>query len=392
MDMIQADNEAELAEIIRAGRSFELKGGGSKLGLGQGVQAEQQLSLAGLRGVTLYEPAELVMSARAATPLAEIEALLQQNGQALAFEPPDYRHLWGGGGLHQTIGGIVATNLAGPRRIAAGSVRDHVLGLRAVNGRGEIFRAGGRVVKNVTGYDLCKLLTGSYGSMAAFTEITFKILPAPESEETIAISGLGAAEAVPIMNRALGSAAAISGAAWLPADDSVTALRLEGFAASVKARAEKLLALLPGDLSLTRWSGQTSRSWWQKIRDLEPFAPRQDAAIWRISVAATEAPALLRRFEALPGFQPYLDWGGALLWLALDCGDDAQAGAVRAMLPPGAQAMLLRAPDPVRARVAIFQPQPKFQAQIEEKLRLSFDPERKLNPGRMTPPRQDLPC
>lgn len=386
MTIIEADSEESVADIIKQGDSLEIAGSGSKLALGRPVTARSRLSLRGLAGITLYEPAELVMSARAATPLAEIEAALAENHQALAFEPPDLSRLLGTTANHQTIGGIVATNLSGPRRCVAGGVRDHVLGLRAVNGRGEIFRAGGRVVKNVTGYDLCKLLTGSYGTLAVFTEITLKVLPAPETEESLVLAGLDDKAAVAVMCQAMGSSAGISGAAWVPQQDAppLTVLRLEGFGPSVEARRQRLLISLSGHPPADLWTDEKSRSFWRDVRDVIPMAGQPDRAIWKISLTAPQAPALLRKFAALPGSQAFLDWGGALLWLSLPCGADAQAGKIRALLPDGAHAMLMVAPDAIRAEQPVFQPQPPAQMAIENRIRQSFDPDRRLNPGRMS--------
>jgi len=381
LNIIEADNEEAVAEIVKQGRTLEIIGGGSKLGLGRPVSAAHRLSLSPIKGVTLYEPAELVMSVKAATPLGEIEEILAEKNQALAFEPPNLSRLLGGTANHQTIGGVIATNLAGPRRCVAGSARDHVLGLRAVNGRGEIFSAGGKVVKNVTGYDLCKLLTGSYGTMAVFTELTVKVLPAAETEESLAIAGLDAPHAVAAMCQAMGSSAGISGAAYVPG--SYTVLRLEGFGPSVEARRQRLRVALAnmGDISL--WDAEQSRSWWRDLRDVAPLAGMADCAIWKISLAATQAPDLLAQLKLVHGTRAFLDWGGALMWLAIPCGEDAQAGLVRSLLPDGAHAMLVVAPEAVRASQPVFQPLPAAQAAVEERVRRSFDPDRLLNPGRM---------
>ena len=382
MDFLEADSEESVADLIKQGQPVEIIGGGSKLGLGCPVKAPRALSLAGIKGVTFYEPAELVMSVKAATPLAEIESLLAAEKQALAFEPPNLSRLLGVTSNHQTIGGVVATNLAGPRRCVAGSARDHVLGLRAVNGRGEIFSAGGRVVKNVTGYDLCKLLTGSFGTMAVFTELTVKVLPAAETEESLVIENLNAQSAVAVMCQAMGSSAGISGAAYVPLPEggSLTVLRLEGFGPSVASRRQRLLVAV-GDAHL--WEEGRSNSWWRDLRDVAPLAGAGGQAVWKISLAATQAPSLITQLKLVPGSRYFLDWGGALMWLSVPCGDDAQAALVRSLLPDGAHAMLVVAPDAVRASQPVFHPLPLAQAAVEEKVRRSFDPERLLNPGRM---------
>ncbi len=182
------------------------------------VQAARTLSAAGLSGINLYAPKELIISAWAGTPLPEIEAALAEPGQHLIAEPPDLSGLLGATGKPQTLGGVVATNLSGPRRVAWGAMRDHVMGVRAVTGRAEVIHSGGRVLKNVTGLDLCKLLTGSHGTLGVITEITLKVLPAPEATGTLVLPGLDAAAGVAALSAALGSPFGVSGAAWLPAD------------------------------------------------------------------------------------------------------------------------------------------------------------------------------
>jgi glycolate oxidase FAD binding subunit len=384
-ELLRADSESAVADILKAGQPVEIAAGGTKLALGRPVEATRRLDVSALSGITLYEPAELVLTAKAGTPLAQIEATLAQHGQALPFEPPNLSRLLGAGDGGQTLGGIVATNLSGPRRISAGAVRDHVLGLRAVNGRGEIFRAGGRVVKNVTGYDLCKLLTGSFGTMAVFTELTLKVLPAAETEETVALSGLDAETAVAVMCQALGSSAALSGAAWAPGPDgeSLTCLRLEGFGPSVEARRQRMLALLAGRGEASVWPETASKTWWRDMRDVSALAGHSDRAVWKVSLPATETPALLRRLESLGDHRVLVDWGGALVWISLPCGSDAQVATLRGLMPAGAFAMLVTAPAEIRARQAVFQPRPAAQRALEQRVRESFDPEGLLNPGRM---------
>lgn len=385
MEILQADSEEAVADIIKSGQPVEIAGGGTKLQLGRPVQVTRRLDVSALSGITLYEPAELIMTVKAGTPLATVEAALAEQGQQLAFEPPDLAALLGSAPGGQTIGGVVATNLSGPRRISAGAVRDHVLGMRAVNGRGEIFRAGGRVVKNVTGYDLCKLLTGSFGTMAVFTELTLKVLPAPETEETLTLPARDAAEAVTIMCQGLGSSAGLSGAACLPHESGswVTCLRLEGFAPSVAARRDRLLALLGRKAAL--WGDQHSKKLWGEVRGVEPLAGKAGRALWKISLRATHAPAFLEQVKSLGEHEAVLDWGGALIWLSLPCGEDAQASRLRALLPPDAYAMLMAAPAEIRSRQPVFQPRPGAQAAVEDRVRQSFDPDRLLNPGRMAP-------
>lgn len=399
-DIITADGEDDVVAAISAAndahRAVEIIGGGSKRALGRPVEAEQRLDLGGVKGITLYEPAELVLRARAATPLAEIEDALAANRQTLAFEPPDLSRLLGAPAGRQTIGGIVATNLAGPRRCTAGAVRDHVLGLRAVNGRGEAFKAGGRVVKNVTGYDLCKLLTGSFGTLAVFTEITLKVLPAAETEETLVLAGLTAGQAVALMAEALGRPIGPSAAAWLPGPlaertaapvqgMSMTAFRLEGYGPSVAARLRQLTEMLDSQIETSTLDEPTSRQWWRQIRDVQPLTGGTQRAVWTISVPPSQAPGVLERLSRLAGAEAFLDWAGARIWLALPCGADAGAPVIRNALPADGHATLIAAPDDIRRRQPVFHPLPAAVARMEAALRSQFDPNAVLNPGRMAP-------
>src|SRR6202171_5758347 len=268
-DTLKPRDAAAVEQAIRSaladGKALEIVGHGTKRAIGRAAQWDATLDLSALTGVTLYEPEELVLSARAGTPLVEIEALVAASKQELAFEPMGYGPLWATAAGAATIGGVLAANLSGPRRIKAGAARDHFLGLSAVSGRGETFKSGGRGVKNVTGYDLCKLIAGSWGTLAAMTEVTIKVLPGPETEETVLIRGLDPARAVAAMTGAMGSSCDVSGAAHLPAGgaacipageiagagSAVTALRLEGFSPSVAHRKRTLMALMKpfGDLA-----------------------------------------------------------------------------------------------------------------------------------------------
>ena len=220
-DALKARDAKDVEDAVRwalaEGKPLEIVGRGSKRTLGRPSQSDLTLDLSGLCGVTLYEPEELVLSAKAGTPLAEIEALVEQRGQQLAFEPMDYGPVLGGPRGAGSLGGALAANLSGPRRIKAGAARDHFLGFSAVSGRAETFKSGGRVVKNVTGYDLCKLLAGSFGTLAAMTEVTIKTLPRPETEATVLILGLDDVRANSAMSAAMASSCDVSGAAHLPA-------------------------------------------------------------------------------------------------------------------------------------------------------------------------------
>ena len=381
---------AELAAAV-AGSSgpLEIIGAGSKRGLGRPVNSGGLLDLSRLSGIILYEPEELVLTAAAGTPLAEIEQALAGRKQMLAFEPPDLGPLYGGPAGQGTLGGMLACNLAGPRRPKAGAARDHFLGALAVNGQGEIFKTGGRVVKNVTGYDLCKLLAGSFGTLAALVEVTMKVLPAPEHERTLAIGGLDDARAVSLMTRALGSAAEVSAAAHLPAgimpsligDGGATLLRLEGTAISITER----LALLRRELEEagTELEESASRESWQSLRDLRPFHGTEEA-LWRLSVPPAESASVMRAIAAsgLGPVRHFYDWGGGQIWLALPATGDAGAARIRGAVARG-HATLMRAPLPLRAAVDVFQPQEPALTTLARRVKESFDPAGRLNPGRM---------
>ena len=328
-----------------------------------------------------YDHAELVLTARPATTLAALSGVLAERGQCLAFEPPDFSGLYGTS--PGTLGGALAMGLAGPRRPAAGSARDHFLGFEAVNGSGEIFRAGGKVIKNVTGYDLPKLLAGSLGTLAVLTEVTIKVLPAPPRTATLAIEGLSVAEAVAAMTVALNSAAAVTGAAHLPhGDNPRTLLRLEGVEVSVVARVQQLSRLLA--LPVDILDDQASHALWAQVRNVVAFA-RPGEIVWRVSLPPSAAPALV---AALPAARALVDWGGGLVWLFLPPAENAHAPAVRAALagivaPADGHATLFRAPDDVRGVQSVFQPLDPGLALLSERVRQRFDPCGIFNPGRL---------
>jgi glycolate oxidase FAD binding subunit len=375
---------------------LEIVGHGSKRGIGRPVQVEHTLDLSKLSGVTLYEPAELVLSARACTPLAEIEALLAENGQQLAFEPMDYAALHGGEPGRGTIGGALAANISGPRRLKAGAARDHILGVHAVSGRGESFKSGGRVVKNVTGYDLSKGLAGSWGTLAIATDVTFKVLPAAETETTLAVRGLYDEQAVAAMALAMGSSAEVSSAAHLPypavgrvhggrfGSDAATLLRVEGFAPSVTARLAMLTELLKNAGPLEEISGENSRALWREVRDCAPFAGTDDRPVWRVSMAPSDAHVMVMALRRQTAVDVFYDWQGGLAWLRME-GGEAEAELVRAMVARhgGGHATLVRADAAIRAATPVFQPQPPALAALSARLKEQFDPKGILNPGRM---------
>lgn len=377
-----------IAAALTEEAPLEIVGQASKREIGRPVQAERTLDLSDLTGVTLYEPEELVLSAKAGTPLAEIETLLAENNQELLFEPADYGPLLGVEAGRGTIGGVLATNLSGPRRLKAGAARDHVLGVHAVSGRGEAFKSGGRVVKNVTGYDLSKGMAGSWGTLAVVTDCTFKVMPRAEDEATVTLSGLEPTTAVAAMAAAMGSACEISSAAWLDAgmesETPLTILRVEGFPQSVAYRADKLSGLLGDHGRAERLIGDESRALWRRLRDVMPFAGN-DAIVWRVSVAPTDGPAIVAAVRDAGG-RAFMDWAGGLVWAEMpgeleNGGERVVRGAVAGV--GAGHATLVRAPAPLRASVPVFHPQPEALAALSRRLKANFDPRGVLNPGRM---------
>jgi glycolate oxidase FAD binding subunit len=391
--------EDAISWALAQGKTLELIGGGSKRAIGRAAQWDATLDLSALSGITLYEPEELVLSAKAGTPLHEIEAVVAEKRQELAFEPMDYGPLLGGEAGAATIGGVIGSNLSGPRRIKSGAARDHFLGFSAVSGRGETFKSGGRVVKNVTGYDLCKLMAGSWGTLAAMIDVTIKTLPKAETEQTILVLGGDDAAAGKIMASAMASYGDVSAAAHLPAAiaadvaetasarGAVTALRLEGVAPSVTQRKSLLENLLAPFGALTSLEERPSRALWRAIRDVAPLAAkggRGDADVWRISTAPAYGTEIGRALADKAGAELLYDWAGGLVWAALPRSDDARASLVHATVAAaGGHATLIRAPAAVRAKVDVFMPEPAPLAALTQRVRKGFDPQGILNPGRM---------
>jgi glycolate oxidase FAD binding subunit len=387
-----------IGTALAAEEPVELVAGGTKRGLGRPLQTPHVVDLTRLSGIRDYAPNELVLTAGAATPLTAIDRALSVAGQMLAFEPPDWRGLLGAVHGSPTLGGIIACNLSGPRRIKAGAARDHFLGFTGVSGRAEVFKAGGKVVKNVTGYDLPKLMAGSYGTLAALAEVTVKVLPRPETAATILICGVTPDAAIGLMSAALGSPHEVSGAAYLPAATpraaplpaatGVVALRIEGPAPSVAFRRDALLRELAAGGEMGALGDGDTAGFWRDIGNVKPLAGLADRAVWRLSVApsrgAEVAQTIARRIDAVW----FLDWGGGLVWLAVVEPGDAGASVIRAALGGpeghgGGHATLVRGSPGLRAAVRVFEPQPRPLASLSRRVKESFDPRHILNPGRM---------
>lgn len=396
MNSIRADTAAAVADAVResydAGRTFEVVGSGSRRGYGRLVDADAVLDVSGLSGIVDYDPAELVLTARPGTGIAEITALVADSGQHLAFDPPDLAPLWGGAPGAGTLGGMLALGLGGPRRVSAGAPRDHFLGFAAVNGRGENFSAGGKVIKNVTGYDLPKLLAGSLGTLAVLTEVTIKVLPAPRAAITLTWFGLDDGAAIAAMTRALNSPLVLQAAAHVPAAcgacaghvRAVTSLHLAGNPVAVAANARNLADLM-GDIGPPETTGDGDR-FWHDLGGVERFT-RAGEIVWRVVLPPSTAAAFTAALDPSSDPRWLYDWGGGLVWVVLPDAADGHAAMLRGALAATAghdgHATLVRASDAVRRTVAPFQPLAPALAELSDRVRQRFDPGGVLNPGRI---------
>jgi len=406
VDILKVRDAKDVEQAVRGAiageQPLEIIGHGSKRMIGQPMATNALLDLSALNAVKSYEPNELIISVGTGAPLADVKSLIDSKNQQFAFEPVDTAPLLGtaAGG---TIGGMIGAGLAGPRRIQAGGARDHLLGAHAVSGFGDSFKAGGRVVKNVTGYDLCKLLAGSWGTLAVMTEVTLKVMPRPESERTLVLRGLDNVTANRAMTEALGSPFDVSGAAHVPNSafrdgagalgelgsprNAVTLLRLEGIMASAAHRAASLAKTLSSFGAVEILEDSVSAAIWSSVRDVEPFAARGALGVWpvwRIVCPPAMGGALGERLARDTGGDVIYDWGGGLIWAALPPKADAQAALVRPRVEAaGGHAMLVRASEEIRRNVDVFHPPKSGIAALNERVRMGFDPKSILNRGRM---------
>jgi glycolate oxidase FAD binding subunit len=407
VDTLKVRDARDVEQVVRAAlaseQPLEIVGGGSKRAIGQPMATNAVLDLSALNAVTSYEPNELIVTVQAGAPLGDVLSLIDSKNQQFAFEPMNTAQLLGTPNIG-SIGGMIGAGLAGPRRIKAGGARDHLLGAHAVSGFGDSFKAGGKVVKNVTGYDLCKLLAGSWGTLAVMTEVTLKVMPKAESERTLVLRGLDDISANRAMTAALGSPFDVSGAAHVPnsafraglgalADlgspgQAVTLLRLEGITASAAHRAASLGAVLGSFGAAEIVEDAASVAIWTSVRDVVPFAANGALGtwpVWRIVCPPASGGALGQALARDTAGEVLYDWGGGLIWAALPPSSDASAGMLRSRLDgAGGHATLIRAPEPVRRAVDVFHPQAGGLARLSERVRLSFDPKNILNRGRMT--------
>ncbi|SLN58717.1 putative FAD-linked oxidoreductase [Roseovarius albus] len=398
--VLRPESETDLAEAIASANSpLRIEGGGTRP---VGRCAGKLLTTSGIAGITLYEPGALTMVAKAGTPLAEIAAALDAENQQLAFEPMDHRPLLGTDGT-PTIGGVFAANVSGPRRIQCGAARDFLLGVRFVDGQGRILSNGGRVMKNVTGYDLVKLMAGNRGTLGVLSEVSFKVLPQPEATATVMLEGLDLRDAVKAMSAALGSPFDVAGAAHV---QNKTVLRVEGFVASVTYRAQALSEKLGKfGAAKTLTNAEENTSLWQSVRDVTALGTYP--AVWRLSLKPGDTESLFLKLRRLhDGFlgKTILDWGGGLVWLAADremlmdmsmqagpndhCEPDMGVRVGHMNLQElaqdlGGHATLIKAPEEVWPHVNAFQPEPPPLAALSDGIRQKFDPRGVLNRGLM---------
>ena len=360
---MRPETEAELAEILIAARGpLAVRGGGTRR---FGKLSGAVLEMGGLAGVEVYEPGALTLVVRAGTALAEVERVLAGEQQRLAFEVPDLRGLLGREGA-STIGGVVAANASGPRRVQVGACRDSLLGVRFVDGTGAVVKNGGRVMKNVTGYDLVKLMAGSRGSLGVLSEVSLKVQAVPEAEATLTGSGLEAGLAVAALAKALGSPFDVSGAAWSPALGAL--VRLEGLAGSVAYRAGEVLRLLGTGWHLVADGG----SLWRRVRDVSAFAG-QPGAVWRLAVKPSDAPEVLAALGDVV-LDVVLDWGGGLIWLRVPEGTAAEV--IRSALPGGHATRVRGGGDG-----SDLPPEPLAVARLAAGIKAKFDPRGIFDPG-----------
>ena len=400
-------NEKEVSSLIKkfykSNIPVELVGSGSKKKIGKPLQCAKTLNLSKLDGIIEYLPEELYIKVKANTPIKKIEEELKKNKQQLAFEPIDFGYFLNEKSDYGTAAGQVACNISGPRRFKVGSVRDHVLGFRGVNGKGEIIKSGGVVVKNVTGYDLSKLICGSYGTLVVLTEITFKVLPAPEESKTLIIHSQKIESAIELLDKAISSSNDISGAIFLPQEPEVrgrvmnientfklndlkyegsfTAIRIEGSKNSIDQRIKNLIKELQiTNLNISILEVYQSEIFWNKVKSLEFFYSSKNS-ILRIVIPPSECVNLVYQFSNK--FKYYIDWGGALMWLeAFELSEEMFESIRRKVVKIGGYVTMIKNSDYLPYVEEVFTIN-RDRFNISQNIKKSFDPKRILNPGKM---------
>ncbi len=401
------DNELELSKTVKKlyqeNLSVEIIGSGSKRRIGKKLKCKKILDLSKLSGVIEYLPEELYIKVKACTPIAEIEALLKKHNQELAFEPLDLGYMFYGKSNKGTASGHVSCNFSGPRRFKVGSIRDHVIGFRAVNGTGDIIKSGGNVVKNVTGYDLCKLICGSFGTLVALTELTFKVLPAKENNNTLAIHELSIKDAITILNKVASSSSDTSGAVFLPLEPKngnyeqnieklfklndlqykgpFTAIRLEGSKTSIQERLANLKKELDLDSKETsNLDTYQSTLFWEKIKNLEFFNNSKNAVL-RAVIPPSGCVKLINFLDNK--YKYFVDWGGSLVWFEVNNLSNNSLQSIRQfVLELNGYLTVIKHPDDQRSLEEVFTVAPD-RLDISNNIKKSFDPKKIFNPGKM---------
>ena len=397
-NIMSPTSSEELIEIVSQANSdhkaLEILGAGTKRGVGYDVISEFQLNTSKLSGIKEYTASELVMSVNAGTSLKVVKAALQEHGQMLAFEPADYSALLTTSG-DQTMGGIFAANLSGSRRLVAGAARDGLLGINFVNGKGQLIKTGGKVMKNVTGLDLVKLLAGSWGTLGVMADVTFKVLPKQDVTATLLIHGLSDQDASQVMAYAMAQTVEVSSAAHLPqslsgsilsgkfSGKSITMLRLEGLELSVKIRKEKLQNVMQTFGDMTWLDTSASQTLWTEISDVKPLYGKTDASIWRVSVAPSDGHKLVAELDKNSDIDAFYDWQGGLVWIAINSPENSDAVRQAVQKIGGGYATLLQKDAAYDDTVDVFEPQNIAVAALSKRIKLQFDPNNILNPGRM---------
>ena len=415
----EAEAAAIVNEALAAKTPLRLQGNGTRSGIGNPIDADTTISSSRLTGITIYEPAEMIIGAKAGTPIADIEDALAAHGQMLTFEPMDHRHLFNTSG-EPTLGGVAAGNISGPRRILAGAARDNLVGVRFVNGRGEIIKNGGRVMKNVTGLDLVRLLCGSWGTLGFLTEITLKVLPKPPAAASLVWHGLDDHRGVELLCRAMGTPFEVNGVSHVPGnvpghpqdntgtgepaapspETAMTVIRIEGFEEQISYRSRKLAEQCRefGEAEIV--SGEPHLRIWRSIRDVTALRAAADDAVWKLSVRPSRAAALVESIRAQRPAHVLYDWSGGLIWLATPQGNPTASSNGDTLLsadPAGCRlirsrteamnghATLVRAADDVRRAVSAFHPAQARLHEVSQQIKNSFDPDNIFNPGLMQP-------
>ena len=392
-----------IKKFYKSSLPIELIGSGSKRKIGKPLHCSKTLSLSKLSGIIKYLPEELYIKVKACTSIKEIEDELKKNKQQLAFEPIDFGNFLNGKSDFGTAAGQVSCNISGPRRFKVGSVRDHVLGFRGVNGKGEIIKSGGTVVKNVTGYDLSKLICGSYGTLVALTEITFKVLPAPEESKTLIIHGQKVESAIDFLDKAISSSNDVSGAIFLPGESKITgcmmdiektfklndlkykssftAIRIEGSKNSVDQRIQNLVKELKViNFKISILEVYQSEIFWNKVKSLE-FLSSSKNSILRIAIPPSECVKLVYQFSNR--YKYYLDWGGALIWVeAYELSEEMFDSIRKKVVKLGGYVTMIKNSDYLPYVEDVFTIS-RDRFNISQNIKKSFDPKRILNPGKM---------